>query len=58
MNRILKEDSSIAIENAKKIVSIRDKVNGYDKIDDAIIWGIVSNHLPKLKIEVDKLLNK
>ena len=59
MNRILKEDLSITIENSRKIISTRNKViHGYDKIDDAIIWGIVSNHLPKLKIEIDNLLVK
>ena len=56
-NRILKIDSEINIENARKIVDLRNWViHGYDKIDDVIIWGIVTKHLPILKEQVDQLL--
>jgi uncharacterized protein with HEPN domain len=56
-NRILKMDSNIKIENARKIVDLRNWViHGYDKIDDVIIWGIISKQLPLLKIQVDELL--
>jgi len=58
-NRILKIDSSIKIDNARKIVDLRNWViHGYDKIDDVIIWGIISRQLPILKVQVDKLLEK
>lgn len=30
--------------------------NGYDKVSNEIIWGIVIKHLPKLKQEVEDLL--
>jgi len=53
----LKIDSEINIENARKIVDLRNWViHGYDKIDDVIIWGIISKHLPILKLQVDELL--
>ena len=56
-NRILQLDSSIQIDNARKIVDLRNWViHGYDKIDDVIIWGIVSKQLPILKVQVDDLL--
>ena len=56
-NRILKIDQSIPIDNARKIVDLRNWViHGYDKVDDVIIWGIVSRQLPILKEQVDKLL--
>jgi len=56
-NRILKLDSTISIENARQIVDTRNWViHGYDKVDDVVIWGILSNHLPKLRIEIEKLL--
>jgi len=56
-NRILKIDQSIPIDNARKIVDLRNwVVHGYDKVDDVIIWGIVSRQLPTLKEQVDKLL--
>ena len=58
-NRILKLDENIQIENARQIIDTRNWViHGYDKVDDIVIWGIISNHLPKLKEEVEKLLNK
>jgi len=58
-SRILKIDSSIYIENARKIVDLRNWViHGYDKIDDVIIWGIISKQLPLLKEQVEKLLKE
>jgi len=57
-NRILKLAPEFPIDNARQIVDARNWViHGYDKVDDVVIWGIVSNHLPNLKLEVDKLLN-
>jgi len=57
-NRILKIDANFPIENAERIVSLRNYViHGYDKVDNVIIWGIISRDLPKLKKEVEKLLN-
>ena len=56
-NRILKLDSEFPIDNARKIVDLRNWViHGYDKVDDIIIWGILSNHLPKLKEQVENLM--
>ena len=58
MNRILKEDNTIQIESAKKIIGLRNWIiHGYDKVDDAIIWGIIIKHLTKLKTEIDNLLD-
>lgn len=55
--RILKFDPAIPITNARKIVDLRNWViHGYDKIDDVIIWGIISRQLPDLKNEVEDLL--
>lgn len=30
----------------------------FDKVDDVVIWGIVSIHLPKLKSEIEILLEE
>ena len=57
VNRILKEDESVKIKNAGKIIGLRNWViHSYDNVDDTIIWGIIINHLPKLKREVENLL--
>ncbi|MEA3316976.1 MAG: HepT-like ribonuclease domain-containing protein [Bacteroidota bacterium] len=58
-NKILIIDESIKIENARQIVDTRNWViHGYDKEDDIVVWGIISNHLPKLQKEIEKLLNE
>jgi uncharacterized protein with HEPN domain len=57
VNRILKDDPTIAITNARKIVDLRNNViHGYDVVDHANIWSIVINHLPKLQEEAKQLI--
>jgi uncharacterized protein with HEPN domain len=59
MNRIMKIAPEIQIENARQIVDTRNWViHGYDKVDDVVMWGIVSIHLPKLRIEIEEYLSK
>jgi len=59
MSRILKLAPDLHIANARQIVDTRNWViHGYDKVDDVVIWGIISNHLPKLKIEIDSFLDQ
>jgi len=57
VNRILKEDSEFSIENARRIVGLRNQIiHGYDSVSDENIWGIVINHIPRLKTEIEKLI--
>ena len=57
VNRILNIDPNIQIKNARQIVDTRNWViHGYDKVDDVVVWGIISNHLPKLYKEIEDLL--
>ena len=59
MNNILKIGPQIPIKNARRIVDMRNYViHGYDKVDNAIIWGIISRDIPELQIEITKLLDK
>ena len=59
MNRIIKLAPDLKIENARQIVDTRNWViHGYDKVDDVVIWGIISNHLPKLKKEIEEYLER
>jgi uncharacterized protein with HEPN domain len=58
-NRILKLDDKIEISESRRIIDLRNWViHGYDKVDDVIIWGIISRDIPKLKDQVDKLIEK
>jgi len=59
VNRIKKEMPELEIINSKQIIATRNRVaHAYDAVDNAIIWGIVINHLPGLKQEVEQLLNQ
>jgi uncharacterized protein with HEPN domain len=31
-------------------------IHGYDKVDDVIIWGIITKDIPILKAEVGKII--
>jgi uncharacterized protein with HEPN domain len=58
-NRIIKRDKNFILENAHKIIGTRNRIaHGYDKISDDLIWSILINHIPKLKVEIQELLTK
>lgn len=59
MTRLVKLDRAMAerITNFRKIAGFRNAlVHGYDSIDDATSWGVISKHLPILRTELDALL--
>lgn len=57
MNRLLKDNPTIPITNARKIVDARNYIiHGYDRLSADILWSIVINHLPLLHDEVAQLL--
>lgn len=59
MNQILKINPEINITAARKIVDTRNFViHAYDSLKPDILWGIVVNHLPILKLEVTSLLGE
>ena len=59
MNRILKIDQDFPIKHARRIVDLRNWViHGYDKVDDIIIWGIISKDLGELRKEIKDLLGE
>ncbi len=58
-NRIRKLDSEIAIPDARKIIDLRNWViHGYDKVDDAILWGVIRKYLPSLKTQIEALMSE
>lgn len=58
MSRIERLDNKLNISAKKQIISMRNRViHGYDKIDDAIVWGTIVRHLPSLKKEIQKELD-
>jgi len=59
MSRILRKDDTILLSHSRNIVDTRNRIiHGYDNVSDDIIWSIVINYLPKLKSEIEILLNE
>ena len=57
MNQVLKINPNIPITAARKIVDTRNFIiHAYDSLKPDILWGIVINHMPLLKQEVEALL--
>ena len=57
MHRINKKDPILEFQNSRKNIDTRNRIiHGYDTVSDEIIWGIISNHLPFLRQEIDALL--
>lgn len=58
INRILKSDPDFPIENAKRIVGLRNQIiHAYDGISDENIWAVISKHIPLLKKEISKFID-
>lgn len=58
MNQALKINPNIPVTAARKIVDTRNFViHSYDSLKPDILWGIVINHLPRLKEEVSAMLS-
>ena len=61
MNRILKRNISFEtkISNAKSIIGLKNQVvHTYDNISDENIWSILIILLPKLKSEINNLIEE
>ncbi|WP_290097017.1 HepT-like ribonuclease domain-containing protein, partial [uncultured Duncaniella sp.] len=57
VNQILKIEPEIGISSSRQIVCTRNYIiHGYDSLDNEILWSIVINHLPLLKMEIENLL--
>jgi uncharacterized protein with HEPN domain len=60
LNRLAQSDphSASRIHELPRIVGFRNRIiHGYDTIDDATVWGIAKDHLPKLISEIELLLS-
>jgi len=58
VNKFAKENTDSQLTYSREIINLRNRIiHAYDSIDDSIVWAIKVNHLPLLKMEVDKLIN-
>jgi uncharacterized protein with HEPN domain len=61
VNRIITRDKSQIerISKAKAIISLRNQViHSYDGISDENIWSVITSHLPRLKNEIEALIQE
>jgi uncharacterized protein with HEPN domain len=55
----VKFNPDFELQNARNIIGTHNRIiHSYDAISDELIWSIVINHLPLLKIEVVELLKE
>jgi uncharacterized protein with HEPN domain len=59
LNRLAKTEPDVAnkISHHKRIISFRNiLIHGYDLVEDAVVWDVVTKDLPLLHSQVVKLL--
>jgi uncharacterized protein with HEPN domain len=59
LNRLSKMDSPFAsrIEEYRRLIAFRNVlIHGYDLIDDFVVWDAVKQKLPKLMLDLARLL--
>ena len=58
MNQALKINPNLPVTSARKILDTRNFViHAYDSLKPDMLWGIVINHMPILKKEIEDILN-
>jgi uncharacterized protein with HEPN domain len=61
LNRLNKTAPDVAnqVSHNKRIISFRNiLIHGYDVVEDAVVWDIVSKALPLLNSQIVKLLDR
>jgi uncharacterized protein with HEPN domain len=57
INQLLKHNHDIVLDNAKAIISTRNRViHGYDSVTPEFLWSLVVKHIPKLYADVNEML--
>lgn len=57
VKRIKAVEPNFPISNHKEIIGTRNWViHAYDNVDDTIVWGIVTNYLEALRLELSQHL--
>jgi uncharacterized protein with HEPN domain len=59
LNRLVKTATDVAsqVSHRKRIISFRNiLIHGYDLVEDAVVWDVVTKDLPLLHSQVLKLL--
>ena len=61
LNRAAQLDAIVesSVPGLRRIVGMRNRIiHGYDSVDDELIWSIVEDNLPPLRVTLSALLSK
>ena len=59
VNKFLQASTTGHLDNASHIISLRNRIiHSYDTIDDAMIWTILTRHLPHFREEIRRISEK
>ncbi len=61
LNRLAESDpvTAAAISELPRIVGFRNRIiHAYDAVDNAVVWGVVESHLPRLLHDIEVLLEQ
>lgn len=57
VNHLRRVEPDAKLPNTKQMVNFRNRlIHSYDNVNHAIVWAIVTNHLPALKSDVQRQL--
>jgi uncharacterized protein with HEPN domain len=59
LNQAIKLDADVAIQvsDSGRIIAFRNRlIHAYSAVSNEVVWGIVEGYLPKLRLEVRRLL--
>jgi len=60
IRRVVEHDLSIenSLPDARQIIRFRNRlIHGYDVIDFEIVWAVIKRDIPRLRQEIETLLN-
>lgn len=59
VSQFKKKETSYKITHALQIIGLRNRlIHAYDSTEDTVVWAILKNHLPNLKIEILELIQE
>lgn len=59
VSHLVKINPDINITSSRRIIDLRNIIiHAYDAVNNEMIWAVIVNHLPLLKLEVETLLNE
>ena len=56
-NHVRRMNSTVIISHLNEIVGLRNMlIHTYESVNSVVIWSVIINHLPTLKVEVEEII--